>query len=321
MAASSSKLVIWGAVIGNAVIAVSKFLAAGVTGSSAMLSEGIHSVVDTGNDLLMLLGISRSRLPPDVDHPFGHGKELYFWSLVVAIIIFGVGGGMSVYEGITHLIHPEPLTSATWNYVVLGVASVFEGSSFGLAVYHFRLVKPEDQGVFATVHASKDPTDFTVLFEDAAALAGILVAFLGVLLGHLLENPYLDGSASIVIGLILAVVAVLLAYESKGLLIGESVRPEQVEDIRRLVGDDPDVAVVGRPLTMHLAPKEVLLNLEVRFRKGLSVAELESAVDRMEKRIRDKYPQVKRIFIEAESLRAVDLRSENGSSVPGADEP
>lgn len=300
----SSTIVIWGAVIGNGVIAVSKFVAAWVTGSSAMLSEGIHSVVDTANDLLMLLGLSRSKRPADDHHPFGHGKELYFWSLIVAIVIFGVGGGMSIYEGVTHLIHPEALTSPLWSYVVLGIAFLFEGSSFGLAVHHFRQIKQERVGVLQTVHVSKDPTDFTVLFEDAAALAGILVAFLGVLLGHWLNNPYLDGSASILIGLILAVVAAFLAYESKGLLIGESAEPSQVAAIRDLAADDADVLVVDRPLTMYMGPDQLLLNLDVRFRAGLSVPELEAAIDRMEKRIRERYPKVKRIFIEAEGLRS-----------------
>jgi cation diffusion facilitator family transporter len=301
MAAATSKTAVYAAIAGNLAVAVTKFIAAFLTGSSAMLSEGIHSVVDTGNGLLLLWGIRRSRRPPDPSHPFGHGKELYFWTLIVAILIFAVGGGMSVYEGIVHLRHPSELKDPTWNYVVLALAAVFEGFAWTVAYKQLRETRGR-RNLWAAVRASKDPTTFTVLVEDSAAMLGLLVAFLGVYLGQRLHNPYLDGAASIVIGVILGAVAVVLARESKGLLVGESADPEVLASIRALAEADPAVERVGPPLTMHLGPHEVLLNLDIQFRKGLSAAEVEAAVDRLEKAIRAKHPEVKRIFIEAESL-------------------
>ena len=305
MAASSSPLAVYAAIAGNLAIAVTKFIAASFTGSSAMLSEGIHSVVDTGNGLLLLLGIRLSKRPPDANHPFGHGKELYFWTLIVAILIFAVGGGMSLYEGISHIQHPSPLTDPTWNYVVLGLAAVFEGAAWTVAYRQFR-PGLGGRGLWGAVRASKDPTTFTVLFEDTAALAGLLVAFLGVLLGHTFENPYLDGAASIVIGLILGVVAVLLAIESRGLLVGEAADPETVASIRALASAEPAVERIDPPLTMHLGPRDVLLNLDIQFRRGIDSGEVEAAVDRLEKAIRARHPEIRRIFIEAESLTRGD---------------
>src|SRR4030095_15751447 len=222
-----SKVAVFAAIAGNLAIAATKLVAAFFSGSSAMLSEGIHSIVDTGNGLLLLVGLRKSRKPADSRHPFGHGKELYFWPLVVAIMIFALGGGMSVYEGVTHLMHPTH-ADPTWNYVVLGIAFVFESIS---SVFAFKAFRGElkGQSPLAAIRASKDPTSFTVLFEDTAALLGLVVAFLGIFLGSVLHNPYFDGIASIVIGLILAVVAGFLAYETKGLLIGEGVNPETLD--------------------------------------------------------------------------------------------
>jgi cation diffusion facilitator family transporter len=281
-----------------------------------MISEAIHSLVDTGNGLLLLLGIRRSQKPPDQAHPFGHGKELYFWSFLVAILIFGVGGGMSVYEGIVHLQAPHVIEDPTWNYWVLGVALVFETGSIVIALREFLRMKKPGVGLWRAIRTSKDSTIFTVLFEDAAAMAGLVTAFLGVFLGHRLENPYFDGAASIVIGVILALVAVFLAYESKGLLLGESADPAEVESIRRLAEADPAVEKVNDPLTMHLAPNQVLLNLGIKFRDGISGAELEEAVLRLERKIRERHPDVQRIFIEAESLIGVGRREVK--SLPGA---
>jgi cation diffusion facilitator family transporter len=286
----------------NLLIAVTKFVAAGVSGSSAMLSEGIHSVVDTGNQLLLLLGLKRSRKPADATHPFGHGKELYFWSLMVAVALFGVGGGMSAYEGITHLQHPRPLEDPTWNYVVLGFAFLFEGISWVIAIRPLRS-KIREQGFWKTVHSSKDPSILTVFFEDSAALAGLVVAFLGVFLGHRLGNLYADGIASIVIGAILAAVAVFLVWETRGLLLGESAAPAVVEDVRRLARELPAVADVKRPLTMHLGPDEVLLNLEIEFRPEASASEITGAIDRLEREVRERHPEIQRIFVEARSLQ------------------
>jgi cation diffusion facilitator family transporter len=297
---TESRTAIFAAIAGNLAIAATKLTAAFFTGSSAMLSEGIHSLVDTGNGGLLLLGLRKSQRPADATHPFGHGKELYFWSLVVAIVIFALGGGMSVYEGVTHLSHAQ-LHDPTWNYVVLGFAIVFESLSFYFAYQAFRK-EMSGQGVFKTIRASKDPTTFTVLFEDTAALLGLVVAFLGIFLGHQLNNPYLDGVASIVIGVILAVVAGFLAFESKGLLIGEGVDPRVLASIRLIAGADPAVEEVRKSLTMHFSPNDVLLTLDIRFKKQLTAEKIAAAVDRLEKKIRDQHPEIKHIFIEAKSL-------------------
>ena len=299
--ASESRTAIFAAIAGNLAIATTKFVAAAFTGSSAMLSEGIHSLVDTGNGALLLLGVRMSRKPADVTHPFGHAMELYFWSLVVAILIFALGGGMSVYEGVLHIAHPSQLRNPTWNYAVLGFAIVFEGISFCFAIKAFRKEKG-DKGIWETVHASKDPTTFTILFEDTAALLGLLVAFAGIFLGHQLNMPYLDGVASITIGVILGVVASFLAYESKGLLIGEGVSPQKLASIRAIAGADPAVVEVRKALTMHFGPHDVLLTLDVRFQKELRSGEIASAINRLEAKIRDRHPEIKHIFIEAKSL-------------------
>jgi cation diffusion facilitator family transporter len=266
-----------------------------------MISEAIHSVVDTGNQALLLLGLSRSRKPADELHPFGHGKELYFWSLVVAIMLFGVGGGMALYEGITHLIHPNALENARWAYAVLGTAFVFEASSFVVALREQQHRRGK-RSLLASIHGSKDPAVFTVLFEDAAALAGLLIAFLGVDLGHRYNIPYFDGIASVAIGLILAGVALVLAYESRDLLIGESARASVVGSIAEIARSDSAVAAARTPLTMHLSPHEVLLNIEVEFERGIAADEQVAAVLRLEERIRSKHPEVTRIFIEARNL-------------------
>jgi len=296
-------MVIYVAVAGNLTIAAIKFMAAWFTGSSAMLSEGLHSVVDTGNGLLLLLGIHLSQKPADEAHPFGHGLELYFWTLIVAILIFAVGGGMSVYQGIEHLRHPAPPGDPTWNYVVLACSFVFEGATWAVALKEF-LAQKGNQGIWQAVRTSKDPTTFMVLFEDSAALLGLGVAFVGIFLDHLLGSGYLDAVASILIGLILAAVATVLAYESRGLLVGESADPRTVANIRKLVEGDAAVERVRPPMTMHFGPDQVLLTLDIQFRKELSAREVEVAVDRIEKKIRDRYPVIKHIFLEADSVAA-----------------
>jgi cation diffusion facilitator family transporter len=300
--ASESKTAIVAAIAGNLAIAATKLIAAYVTGSSAMLSEGIHSIVDTGNGGLLLFGMRQSRKPPDAIHPFGHGKELYFWALIVAILIFALGGGMSVYEGITHIRHPHS-GDPTWNYVVLSFAIVFESISFFFAYRAFRTELKDDRTIFQTIRASKDPTTFTVLFEDTAALLGLLVAFAGIFLGHVLENPYLDGVASIVIGLILGGVAGFLAFETKGLLIGEGVSPKTLASVRTIVRNDDAVDQVKKSLTMHFGPNEVLLALEVTFKKHLRVVQIAEAINRLEKRISEKHPEIKHIFVEAKAIK------------------
>src|SRR5215470_2983681 len=295
-----SKVAIFAAIAANAAIAITKFIAAFFSGSSAMLSEAIHSLVDTGNGALLLLGLRQSRKPPDEDHPFGHGKELYFWPLIVAILVFSLGGGMSVYEGITHLVHPHH-GDPTWSYIVLGLAFAFESVS---AFFAFKAFRTELKGasVFETIRRSKDPTTFTVVFEDSAALAGLIVAFLGILLGDLLDNPYLDGIASIIIGAILATVAVFLAYETKGLLIGEAVDPKTLASVRSIASDDDAVQKVRKSLTMHFGPHEVLLALDVEFKPQLSSKEVAAAINRVEASIRSRHPEIRHIFIEAKAL-------------------
>jgi len=320
MQQSESKTAVYAAIAGNAVIAASKFVAAAVTGSSAMLSEGIHSVVDTGNGALLLLGLRRSRLPADDLHPFGHGKELYFWSLIVAVLIFGVGGGVSAYEGVLHLRHPQPIEHPVWSYGVLAIAAVFEGASFAFALRAFRRVQGE-RGVWEAIHRSNDPSTFTVLFEDAAALLGILAAFVGVYVGHRYRAPWADGVASLTIGMLLASVAVVLAYESKELLVGEGADPELVARIRRLVLEDPAVREVSRILTMHLGPHTLLVAMDVRF--DTEAPAIAGATARLERAIRDAQPDVGPIFIEARDLRAVERVASRddagGRSRPGAE--
>lgn len=300
MATGSSHKTIFAAIAANLAIAITKFIAASMTGSSAMLSEGIHSVVDTANELVLLYGIRRSQRPADENHPFGHGQELYFWTLIVAILIFAIGGGMSIYEGITHLTNPHPLEDPTWNYAVL-VAMVFEGASWTVALKEF-LPSVGTQNFWQAIRTSKDPTIFTVLFEDSAALLGLLIAFLGVLLGHLLKNPYLDGLASIAIGVVLAVVAILLARESRGLLVGEGVDATTVNALRSLVLAEPGVDQVLRLLTLYFGPHDILLNIEIQFSQSLSAEEVTQAIDRLESKIRSHYPAIHTIFVEAKSL-------------------
>lgn len=299
MASSSSKLIIYAALIGNALIAVTKFIAAGISGSSAMLSEGIHSLVDTGNQVLLLYGLKRGAKPADASFPFGHGKEIYFWSFVVAILIFAVGAGISLYEGIHHLLHPAEMGSVTINYVVLGLALVFEGIVWGIAIREFRKVKGK-RGFLEAVKEGKDPSIFVVVFEDSAAMLGLIVALLGVMGSHLLGLWWADGTASILIGLILAGTAIWLAYETKSLLIGEATHPEKVEGMRKLASAFPEVTRVNEVLTMHMGPDFVLANISVDFRDDLQAGELEQAIQRMDAAIKDLYPMVKRIFIEAE---------------------
>ena len=302
MANPEKPITIYGALVANLAIAAVKFVAAAASGSSAMLSEGIHSVADTGNQVLLLMGLKRGRKAADEEHPFGYGKELYFWTLIVAIILFGLGGGMSVFEGITHLLHPSPLGDPTWSYVVLGAAFLFEGGSFLIALREM-LRRRGGRRFLRAVHLSKDPAVFVVLYEDAAALVGIMIAFLGIFVGHRTGSAAADGVASIAIGVVLAVVAVLLAWETKGLLVGEGLDREAVEAIRRLAVADPVVVAAGSPLTMHLGPEDVLLNLDLQFRDGLSSTEIAAAIDGVERRVRERFPQVQRIFIEAESIR------------------
>jgi cation diffusion facilitator family transporter len=298
--ASGSKSVIYAALAGNTLIAATKFIAAAVTGSAAMLSEGIHSLVDTGNQALLLLGLRQAKKPPDERFPFGHGKEVYFWSFVVAILIFGLGAGISIYEGVRHLLEPEALRNPLVNYIVLAFALLFEGAAWTFAFREFRKTKGK-LGWLRAVQTSKDPTVLVVLFEDSAAMLGLLIALAGVALTQLTGSPFYDSAASIGIGLVLAVTAAWLASETKGLLIGERARPDVVEDIRRICRDLDKVERVNEVLTMHVGPEYVLATLSLEFADQLTITELERTIEDLNQRIRAAHPEVKKVFIEAES--------------------
>lgn len=306
---SSSKLVIYGAIGANIAIAIAKFVATYFTGSSAMLSEGIHSLVDSGNGLLLLYGIYQSQKPASLEFPFGRSKELYFWSLIVAVLVFSVGGGMSVYEGIVHLRNPAPIEDPTWNYWVLGLSILFEGSSFLIALRQFNKTRG-GVGFWLSLRRSKDPSVFAILMEDFAALIGLAIALVGVYFGHALNNPYLDGAASVCIGLLLVGVAIFLIRETKGLLIGEGVDRATFDDLQQIARRHAAVEQVRPPLTSYLGPEDVILALDVQFRRNLTAQQVEQAIDDLQDEIRAKYPEFKRIFIEAKSLsqkhRAVD---------------
>jgi cation diffusion facilitator family transporter len=300
---ADSKLAVYGAIAANVAIAATKFVVAGVTGSSAMLSEGIHSAVDTGNGVLLLIGRRLSERKATPEHPFGHGKELFFWSLIVAVLVFGLGGGLSILEGIQHITNPTPMRDAKWNYFVLLAAAIFEGASFSVALRVF-LREKGDRPFWAALHASKDPMTYTVLGEDFAALAGLAVAAMGIFISHRYDLPQADGAASIIIGAILAGVAVLLIREARGLLIGEGIRPDTAAAIRQLLGRHPLVRSVGPLLSMYIGPEQVLLTLDVEFDPKASAASISTAVKSLEQEIRTRFDKITRIYIEARTADA-----------------
>jgi len=298
--ASGSRKVIFAALAGNALIAVTKFAAASYTGSSAMLSEAIHSLVDTGNQGLLLYGMKAAARPADNRHPFGYGMELYFWAFVVAILIFGLGAGISFYEGITKIADPHPVTSPIVNYIVLTVAIGFESVAWTIAFKEFRKIKGSNS-YFQSVRHSKDPALFTVLFEDSAAMAGLLVALAGIAAAQYLDMPWLDGAASIGIGLILAFTAAFLAYECKGLLIGESAKPAVTSGIRDMAMATGSVDGINELRTMHMGPEDVLLALSLDMRDDLNAGTVETTISALEAAIKARYPEVRRVFIEIQS--------------------
>lgn len=302
MASSGSRKVIYAALAGNLAIAVTKFAAAAYTGSSAMLSEAIHSAVDTGNQGLLLLGLRRAARPPDPQHPFGHGMELYFWAFVVALLIFSLGGAFSIYEGIHKISAPEPMRNAWVNYAVLALAIVFEGFSFRVALREFRSMHLGEP-LWGAIRASKDPSVFAVLLEDSAALFGLFIAIIGVALSQWLDMPALDGVASVIIGLLLVATAVFLARETLSLLTGESASRRSLDDVRAVLAADPRVAAVDELLSMQLGPREVLLAITIDFRDDLDGEEVERAAAELTLAVEDSHPEITRLFMRPRRLR------------------
>jgi cation diffusion facilitator family transporter len=281
----------------NAAIALSKYVAGFASGSAAMIAEAIHSTVDTGNEALLFLGLKRSQRPPDEVHPFGHGQELYFWSLVVAIVIFGLGGGAAIIEGVWRFTQPREISNVLWNYVVLAIALAFEMVSWIVA---YRALGSERPGLplLRAVRSSKDPSRFVVLLEDSAAIAGVLIALIiGTFLASLFPRAHFDAIASILIGLLLAAAAVFLIAETRGLLIGEAADKETVEGIRAMLHANPDVLGINRILTMQLAPESVLLNLDLEFKKEIAGSELPAIVQSIDRSIRARYPEIAEVFV------------------------
>jgi cation diffusion facilitator family transporter len=310
---ASSKKVIFAALVGNSLIAVTKFVAATITGSSAMFSEGIHSLVDTGNQVLLLHGMKKAQRPACKRFPFGHGKEIYFWSFAVAILIFAVGAGVSLYEGIIHTIHPKPIGNPMINYIVLGLAFLFEGAAWYFALTEFTRAKGK-WGYIEAVQRGKDPTMFVVLFEDSAAMLGIVVAFLGVMLTDLTGILIFDGIASIIIGLILGGTAIWLAYETKSLLIGESANLAVIKGIRTIIRTLDGVDHINEVLTMHMGPDFVLVNISIDFRDDIPAGDIENMIAGLDTQIKEAYPTVKRVFVEAEARRKLRGREVRQSS-------
>lgn len=304
---SSATKVVYAALLGNVLIAATKAAAAAYTGSSAMLSEAVHSLVDTGNELLLLYGMRRARRPPDTAHPFGHGRELYFWSFIVALMVFALGAGISLYEGINHIAHPEPIEYPLVNYVVLGVSFIFEGSSWWMALRAFRAGKGR-LGYLEAVGLSKDPTTFTVLFEDSAALVGLIIAFAGIACAGVFDLPELDGVASLGIALVLGTTAVVLARRTKELLIGESAYPAVQSSILEIATVQRGIVHANGVLTMQLGPHQVVAALSAEFDDKLTTTEIEACVNSLEEQIRRAQPEISILFVKPQTAAVWQAR-------------
>lgn len=296
----STKKVVYAALAGNLAIAVTKFVAAAFTGSSAMLSEGVHSLVDTINELLLLYGMRRATKRPDADHPFGYGRELYFWSFIVALLVFALGAGVSIYEGVSHVLSPEPIQKPFINYLVLVASFAFEGTTWWIALKAFRADKGK-QGYFEAFRNSKDASTFTVLFEDSAALVGLLIALLGIAAAQALAMPQLDGAASIGIGIVLTVSSALLARETKGLLIGEAAHPQLTRSILRIAAADPAILAANGVLTTQMGPDHVVAALSAEFHDTLTTMQIEASVNRIEAAIKATHPTVSVLFVKPQT--------------------
>src|SRR6266702_66991 len=307
MAAHESSRVVIAALVGNVLVATTKFAAALITGSSAMMSEAVHTAADTGNELLLLYGLRRAARPPDADHPFGHGRELYFWSFVVALLVFALGAGVSIYEGVSHVRHPVAITNPGVNYAVLVLALVFESGSWWVAFAEFRSAKG-DLGYLEAVRRSKDPATFIVLAEDTGAIVGIFIAFVGNVAAHLLDRPVFDGAASVAIGVLLALIATVLARETKGLLIGEPARSELVSSICAIASAQPGVERSNGLFTVHIGPRQVVAALSVDFTDSLSALEVERIVAALEDRVRKAHPEVVSVLVKPQKADRADFR-------------
>jgi cation diffusion facilitator family transporter len=320
MAAQSSKGAVIAALAGNILVAATKLFAAVWTGSAAMMSEAVHSLVDTGNEVLLLYGMHRASRRPDAQHPLGYGRELYFWSFIVALLIFALGAGVSVYEGIAHVRHPEPISNPLISYVVLALAFVFEGASWVVSWRQFKAAKGA-LGYFEAVRVSKDPPSFMVFFEDSAALAGILIAAMGTFAAVQLRQPFFDGLASILIGGVLGAIALLLARESKSLLIGEHADRELSESILRVAAAEPSITRANGVLTMQLAPDQIVAALSLDFEDHLTAAQVEDAVIDIERKIRESHPQVVALFVKPQNDRSYRQVAGSHFTSAGTDAP
>lgn len=310
MSSESNKIVVYAALFGNLAIALVKFVAAYITNSSAMLSEAIHSVVDTLNEILLLHGMKKAEQCPDALHPFGYGRELYFWAFIVALMVFALGAIVSIYQGIQHIIHPEEMQDPMINYVVLGIAILCEGFSWFVALKTFRKMKGK-MGYFEAFRRSKDPTTFTVLFEDTAALIGLFIALTGIFLAHQLNIPELDGAASILIGVVLAVSAWLLARETKGLLLGETADPRLRENVLNIAQQDAAVYSANGVLTEQMGAHQVIASLSLEFKDDLTSDEIEACVNRIEAQIKQLHPEIITLFVKPQT-KAVWLERTQG---------
>lgn len=296
----SNKIVVYAALLGNLAIALVKFIAAYITNSSAMLSEAVHSVVDTLNEILLLYGLKKSQQPANYQHPFGYGRELYFWAFIVALLVFALGAMVSIYQGIQHIRHPEVIESPLVNYVVLGFAMLCEGTSWFIALKSFKKMKGK-MGYFESFRRSKDPTTFTVLFEDSAALIGLIIAFVGIFCAQQFDLPILDGIASILIGVVLAISALLLARETKGLLMGETADPKLRHNVLEVAQEDPAVYSANGVLTEQMGAHQVIASLSLEFKDGLTSDEIEACVNRIEVKIKSIHPEIVALFVKPQT--------------------
>ena len=302
-----STVAVIAAIAANIAIGVVKFIASFISGSPAMFSEGVHSIVDSGNGLLVLLGIHRAKKPANFTHPFGYGKELYFWMLLVSIMIFALGGGVSMWEGVRAVAEVGPetvLENPTMAYIVLVISMVIEGFSLSVALKQFNAARGKKSPV-QFIREAKDPSLYTVVLEDSAAEIGLVIAFLGLFLGHLFNNPYLDGIAAICIGVLLAVVAIILLHQTKGLLVGKGLDRNQLEDVKQMVEADDAIVRCGRILSMYMGPENLVITIDANFDSSKTADEVLAAIDRIETNIKERFPQTDSVFIEAESLKTV----------------